>query len=206
MSKMKYTQKMFPMALLISLLVSYACNAQIELEQQSGLHDNAQLESMQLQKQASLKIKEFAGTLKQTLMSAINSGELSDGIAVCHLQAPEIASALSVDGWIIKRTSLKTRNSHNQPDEWEQSILNQFQAQYESGQAIDDLVISSVENKQFRLMKAIPTGSVCLGCHGSNIDPTTRKKLNALYPNDKAIGFNIGALRGAFSVQKSIVE
>ena len=50
-------------------------------------------------------------------------------------------------------------------------------------------------------MKAIPTGEVCLTCHGSNIKASLQIRINELYPDDKAYGFKIGDIRGAFFVQ-----
>jgi hypothetical protein len=52
-------------------------------------------------------------------------------------------------------------------------------------------------------MKAIPTGTMCLACHGSSVDEKTLKKINTLYPNDQAIGFSSEDLRGAFSITKT---
>jgi hypothetical protein len=49
-------------------------------------------------------------------------------------------------------------------------------------------------------MKAIPTKIVCLKCHGSEIDPKIVAKLDELYPEDKAVGYKQGDIRGAFYV------
>ena len=51
-------------------------------------------------------------------------------------------------------------------------------------------------------MKAIPTGEVCLKCHGSNVAPDVKAAIGELYPEDQATGFKAGELRGAFSVSK----
>jgi len=59
--------------------------------------------------------------------------------------------------------------------------------------------------KTFRYMKAIPTASACLVCHGENIDPEVDIKLKELYPNDKARGFREGDLRGAFTIAKPLL-
>ena len=40
----------------------------------------------------------------------------------------------------------------------------------------------------------------CLICHGDNIDSTISTKLNELYPNDKAVGYKAGEIRGAFTI------
>jgi len=49
-------------------------------------------------------------------------------------------------------------------------------------------------------MKAIPTGEGCLKCHGQNIAPEITAKLKENYPDDKATGFKLGDVRGAFSI------
>ena len=58
--------------------------------------------------------------------------------------------------------------------------------------------------KVFRYMKAIPTGDVCLSCHGSNINEPVANKINSLYPDDKAKGFSKGDIRGAFTIIQDI--
>lgn len=50
------------------------------------------------------------------------------------------------------------------------------------------------------VMKAIGTEEVCLTCHGAAIAPAVLEKIQALYPDDKATGFGLGDIRGAFSV------
>ena len=49
-------------------------------------------------------------------------------------------------------------------------------------------------------MKAIPTGELCLVCHGTQIAPQVLEKLDALYPRDEARGFSAGDIRGAFTI------
>ena len=51
-------------------------------------------------------------------------------------------------------------------------------------------------------MKAIPTGGVCLACHGENLAQGVQETITTLYPNDKATGFKSGDIRGAFVVTK----
>ncbi|MFT6919058.1 MAG: hypothetical protein ACJA2G_001693 [Cognaticolwellia sp.] len=53
-----------------------------------------------------------------------------------------------------------------------------------------------------RYMKAIPTGGLCLACHGSKLADDVSSKVNELYPNDQATGFKLGDIRGAFTLQK----
>jgi hypothetical protein len=55
-------------------------------------------------------------------------------------------------------------------------------------------------------MKAIPTGDVCLLCHGAQLAPGVSQVLTELYPEDKATGFSMGDIRGAFVVTREIVN
>ncbi len=53
-------------------------------------------------------------------------------------------------------------------------------------------------------MKAVPTGKVCLSCHGETVAPEVEQKLAELYPDDKARGYKEGDIRGAFVVVKPL--
>jgi hypothetical protein len=53
-------------------------------------------------------------------------------------------------------------------------------------------------------MKAIPTGAVCLTCHGTEVKPEVLTKIKELYPNDKATGYQEGDIRGAFVAVKNL--
>jgi hypothetical protein len=53
-------------------------------------------------------------------------------------------------------------------------------------------------------MQAIPTGALCLQCHGENISPEVQAELARLYPEDKATGYSAGDIRGAFVVTRDL--
>jgi hypothetical protein len=53
-------------------------------------------------------------------------------------------------------------------------------------------------------MKAIPTGEVCLACHGSDITPEVAAAIDERYPDDMARGYSLGDVRGAFSLSKPL--
>ena len=166
-------------------------------------------------------IKEFAGKLKKELVQAMEEGGPVNAIKVCNIEAPGIAAGLSDKyQWRIGRTSLKTRNSNNNPDDWELDVLQQFeQLLKESGDeaqgsdrvararmaeaTIKKLEYAEETEDGFRYMKAIPTQPLCLTCHGDNIQEPLKQTLSELYPEDKATGFKVGDLRGAFSILQS---
>lgn len=150
-------------------------------------------------------IQEFAHTLKGELQSAMQDGGPVKAIEVCAIKAPEIASAISErKGFRIARTSLKTRNLGNAPDGWERSVLEQFEARKAAGEETETIdyaeIVEDQGVRQFRYMKAIPTQEICLTCHGPQIAAPVTEQIESLYPEDQARGFELGDLRGAFTV------
>ena len=158
----------------------------------------------QLELQAKEKIKALAGALQIELKASLQKDGPVAAIQVCHERAPAIAAQISADGWVVGRTALKVRNSDNAPDEWEQETLSQFATGLANGVSANKLTASKTENNTYRFMQAIPTGGVCLTCHGENISPNVTQQISLLYPDDKATGFKLGQLRGAFTLTKTL--
>lgn len=154
-------------------------------------------------------VKAFGGDLKTVLKAAMKSGGPESALEVCNLQAGAIAHKNAISsGWNIGRTALRVRNISNAPDEWELNILRQFEQRKEAGETLKHMEYSEVvkkgEQSVYRYMKAIPTGGECTMCHGNNIDEKISGKIKLLYLNDQATGFNIGDIRGAFTLEKTI--
>jgi hypothetical protein len=154
-------------------------------------------------------VKEFFGALKGELEAAMKAGGPINAIGTCNLKAPEIAHQLSQrSGWELARTSLKLRNQDNAPDSWEKNVLLSFEARKKSGEDITNMELAGIVESEgkltFRYMKAIPTGELCLKCHGDNIDAKVAERLDALYPDDQARGYKQGDIRGAFTFEKGL--
>lgn len=132
-------------------------------------------------------------------------------IAVCRDKAPQMAKAASAQsGWNIRRVSLKNRNPKAVPDAWERSVLEDFDRRAANGEAPETLEVGEVVVdagvRSYRYMKALPTQTLCLACHGSDdeISPAVRTKLQALYPDDKATGYTMGEIRGAMTIRRPL--
>jgi hypothetical protein len=155
-------------------------------------------------------IKQFGGQLKGELQAAIKAGGPVEAIEVCNKKAPAIAHDLSEQtGWEVARTSLKLRNPGNAPDAWERQVLERFEADKAAGKDVQKLsyaeTVEEPAGKTFRVMKAIPTGKVCLNCHGADtVKPEVEARLADLYPSDQARGFKVGDIRGAFTLSKKL--
>ncbi len=158
-------------------------------------------------------VQEFFGQLKGELGKSMKASGPVATIDVCNKTAPAIAKSLSEKhGMSVARTSLKTRNSANAPDAWEEAVLQKFEQRRAAGESPAEMAFFEIveENgqKNFRFMKAIGmpplTKMPCLKCHGENIDPKITAKLDELYPEDKARGYKPGQIRGAFTITKPL--
>ena len=154
-------------------------------------------------------IKSFAGALQGRLSSAMADGGPTAAIEACKIAAPQIAESASAKrGWSVGRTSLKLRNPANAPDAWERAVLLDFEARKAAGEDPGTLdhaeTVAADGQRTFRYMKAIPTQQVCTICHGTGIAAEVTARLDALYPDDRARGFLVGDIRGAFSITQPV--
>jgi hypothetical protein len=160
-------------------------------------------EELALSREAS---KQLGSQLKRKLVSAMQSSRPEAAISVCNLEAINISTKVSNKNNLkVGRTSLKIRNTENKADAWETKQLKWFETQKVSGVDIKTLETSEIikENGEhvFRYMKVIPMQEQCTLCHGTTIAPSTVGKINSLYPQDQATEFEVGDIRGAFTVK-----
>jgi hypothetical protein len=154
---------------------------------------------------AQTAVRTFGESLKAELVRAMQSGGPLKAIEVCNIEAPTIAEAVSLDhGVRVSRVSLKNRNPNNAPNDWQETVLKQFEARKLDGEAVSGMswqeTVETDGGQEFRFMKPIATGVVCLHCHGENLAPPVQEKIAELYPQDQATGFRQGDIRGAFVV------
>jgi len=158
---------------------------------------------------AKAAIKLLAGNLQTELKGAMQSGGPVAAIAVCNTRAMPITQRVaSEQGMHLGRVSLKNRNPVNAANEWQAAVLKEFEQQKEAGKDVTTLAWSEtvrVDGEQeFRFMKAIPTGGICLSCHGTTLSPEVSQVLAETYPQDRATGFEKGDIRGAFVVTRTL--
>jgi len=152
-------------------------------------------------------VKAFTAALQGRLGAALQEGGPVRAIEVCRVEAREIALAHGEkSGFKVSRTSSRVRNPRNAPDAWEKAGLRDFESRAAKGEEVAGLERSEVVvqggKKVFRYMKAIPMGEPCLACHGESLSPELSAKVAELYPKDRAMGFKVGEVRGAFTLQK----
>jgi hypothetical protein len=164
------------------------------------------IDKAELKKEAVSIVKRFGSTLKPELKNAIKTGGPAHAIYVCSERAPAIAQSLSEDtGWNVNRVSLKPRNSQTAiPDTWETKVLQQFDQRQANGESAENMAFAEVVDGKFRFMKAQGVQAVCMNCHAAEIKPETEAALREKYPLDKARGYSLGQIRGAFSLSRDL--
>lgn len=146
------------------------------------------------------------------MQAAVADKGVVGAIPVCKDRAPQLIQELrQATGWSIRRVSLKTRNGERgTPDVWEARTLADFSIRAAAGEKPETLEKSEIVREDgkavLRYMKALPTGEVCLGCHGAkeNLDPGLLAKLAETYPHDRATGYRLGEVRGALTVKRPL--
>ncbi len=138
----------------------------------------------------------------------MQSGGPINALGVCNVEAMPITEQAGENSdALVSRVSLKNRNPNNVPNDWQTPILQDFDKRAANGESVESMAsvtVSETEDvKQLRFMKAMPTGGVCLACHGQQIDSALQAKLDGLYPDDKATGYSLGEVRGAIVVIKN---
>jgi len=173
----------------------------------NAAHADEMAEREQAAKQVTQKfVKQLGGHLKKEMKT---NGPVA-AIKVCKDIAPAISNQLSVEnGWSVSRVSNKVRNpSSGLPDQWESSVLAEFEVLAKKGEKYSSMKKSTVveENGQsfYRFMKPIPIKPVCLNCHGGqdDIPETVQAELAKHYPFDQAVNYKDGDLRGAISIKQ----
>ncbi|MDX2033988.1 MAG: DUF3365 domain-containing protein [Blastocatellia bacterium] len=148
---------------------------------------------------------ELTDKVRGLLLTELEKGGFEGAVRVCSEIAQKITEEHSRDGgYSARRISLKYRNPKDRPDAYETRMLKRFAAQQGRNRLVDESweVVREGGREKFRYLKPIVIGKMCLQCHGQpdQIAPAVRTLLREKYPQDRAIGYREGELRGAVSV------
>ncbi len=162
--------------------------------------------------------------LKGRLEAQLEAGGPVAALAVCSEVAQEIAARHSRDGAVVRRVSLRVRNPLDRPDGWERARLEELErldAAVDLPEEIVEVVempgtepqvVEAVEvlgtelQRELRYLKPIVVQPVCLECHGdpATFGPELGSLLAERYPEDEAVGYAAGDLRGGISVRLAL--
>ena len=148
-----------------------------------------------------------ADALQRRLLARL-SEELRRGgpiqaVAVCRDEAQALTrETASGTGLRIGRTSHLLRNSRNAAPSWATRFV--ADAAGKKASALAPLVVDLGD--RVGLLRPIPHGVTCGQCHGpvDQLSAPLRDFLKAAYPDDRALGFREGDLRGFIWVEADL--
>lgn len=185
------------------LLVVVACENQSASSATEEVTQDLSSSDQYLEKGQKIAFATF-GALSSELKAAMEEGGVKNAVQYCNTAALPITDKLAKEnGASIKRTSLKLRNSKNAPTPEELAILEKFQQLEADSEAVKPIV-EMVDDHTVAFYAPIRVNDFCLKCHGTvgaSLLEEDYALIKELYPDDKAIAYEAGALRGIWSIQ-----
>jgi hypothetical protein len=147
--------------------------------------------------------------LLQNVAQALQKSGTAGAVAFCNLAALPLTDSLAQNlqasdyQFEIRRISLKNRQVRNRVSDPETiSLLHFWEKAVQEKKSLSDTIFI-LDNEKVRYLKPILIGmETCLKCHGKKeeIDSATWQVLQNRYPEDKAFGYQMGDLRGAWEI------
>ncbi len=188
----------FPYRILYFLCFAViACVPVTKDQQDRALQDLAMQQGNRV---AALAKKALGSQLKQ----AIADGGVVQAVQFCNAAAPAILDSLETNiPTTIKRASLRFRNPLDRPSDSESVILKRYQTQLSASENPQPVVEVLNDNQILYARPIVLDTPLCLNCHGTPETEVSEEVLEVLrqhYPEDNALGHQMGDLRGIWSV------
>jgi hypothetical protein len=140
-------------------------------------------------------VNALASEMMGELTAALDSGDAGAAIAVCKEKAPDVAAHIKETyGVQIGRTSHRLRNAGNVAPGWADPYVADL---------TEDPTYVVGPNGELGALLPIKMKAECQMCHGpvEGIDEGVMAAISEVYPDDQALGFVEGDLRGWFWVE-----
>lgn len=138
-------------------------------------------------------------TLKTRLLAAMAESGPIGALEVCSTEAQlrtrEVGEGASAR---VGRSSLRLRNEANTGPDWVRDALSRLGERPAAGVQPIRVVVEADGRRVARFAAPIAVEGPCLTCHGprDSLAPDLREALARRYPNDRALGYAVGDLRG----------
>lgn len=154
-------------------------------------------------------------TLPPALTPALRRAEEAIRHAACEVErrfgegdpdanAARCEGAAPVPGVAVGRTSGRLRNPRNEPPVWARAHI----AATDGRKAAETIPVAFDLGDRVGLLRPIEVRRRCLGCHAppERIAEGTRAWLARAYPEDRALGYALGDLRGFWWAEAPVAE
>ncbi len=152
-----------------------------------------------------------AGALAEGLLGRLTQAMDEEGVAGAVTFCAEAAIPLTHEiqdvqegGVVLKRATLRWRNPDNAPDEWEERVLRYLEAlEGFDPELVPSELTARGPGESLRYYRVLRAAPMCLSCHGDEgtLDPEVQAHLQERYPDDRAVGYGAGDLRGVIRVE-----
>ena len=200
---------LFTISLLAGVLLLGACSSQNSQKKE----ENKSQETVKIQLNDSTKnalilrgddiAKHAQLAFQSSLKKAIKTHGKAYAIGFCNNKAMEITDSVSAAQNVqIRRLAKKYRNPLNETNAAESEIYKTYILDWLKRKTLYAKVIPN-EQGQPVYYRPIGIQPVCLNCHGvpgEDIPSPLAEKIAALYPDDKAVNFHKGELRGMWAI------
>lgn len=193
------------LALGLSFLLS-ACQSDGTHQSEKGAEpssSNTVFDEKTYVEQGNQLVKLTFDTLSASLKNAIQKEGIKEALKFCNVNAHALTNVYAKEEEVsIKRASTKNRNATNAADSLETVILAQYEKEKNSHTELLPKVL--IDNEIIHYFKPILVQALCLNCHGEvgkGIDEKNSQVIKTLYPEDKAVGYQLNDLRGVWHIQ-----
>jgi hypothetical protein len=142
-----------------------------------------------------------AETLNARLTGALSKGGAEAAVEFCsEVGIPLLDSLADVHQVRFKRAAIRYRNPLNRADSTEARVM----AEYERKLAMQEVLkpeLIALNGGRWKFFSPIITAPHCLQCHGKELESGVARRIRNTYPEDLAIGFESGQLRGLWSIE-----
>lgn len=147
---------------------------------------------------ADAAIGDLQRTLVARLTEAMTQGGPKAAVSVCRDEAQTLTTQMGAQHDVaIGRTSHLVRNRSNAPRAWAKDVVAAS-----AGQKVADAQPQAFHlgGRRIGVLKPIGTMPLCVTCHGprEQVQAAIGDVLTTAYPEDRAVGFAAGDLRGWF--------
>ncbi len=192
-------QKILVLLVIVSVLFTGCKETKKKSEPQQKKEQKEQKDYAIIGQTYALKTKAILG---RNLMGQLKKNGTEAALSFCSEKAYHLTDSMAnAQNVKIKRVSDKHRNPNNKANSKELEYIKHFKDALANGKSI--VPVFDKKNGKVHVYAPIITNNMCLQCHGTpnkQIKPNTLKKIKQLYPEDKAVGYSAGQVRGIWAV------
>jgi len=148
------------------------------------------------------RIAQLTGSsLKAELKQALQTGGIQNAIGYCNVHALSLTDSIAQNqGVKVQRLAKRNRNPKNSLDSLSLEVFNKMERQVLSSERPGAIVLSQQDHMVF--YAPIRLEGACLACHGTTeqIGEENLAVIKENYPEDLAINFKPGELRGLWKI------